>query len=342
MDLVSLDEFATKTRERATFYRDANLHGRQMVMDETNGKIVTSLNTNGTATDIKTYELLHWGLATLATKLSIPAQYAQRCPEELRAKNFNHWLEQNKGKEFFVRLDSYPDGEEKIRAVLSNKYADFPNETLAKLIRDNADTDYQFMVGFEEKPERLIGELVSTAQKYQSGQYSGGIRIMNSEIGLSKLVLETLLWSRTEKSGIILQEWGGFSEKHLGDKKLFGEKFKIAIDEIMENFGSAMEKLEDLKRVNVEDVPDMLEVISGTNKLKKTHLFLLKSLAAELKPTNLYGVVLLFTKASIHGDMSLEDRELLQRVGGRIVMNVSRYKRWSTSINATIGERSVV
>jgi hypothetical protein len=333
---ISLDDFATKMKERAQFYRDEYAFGEQLRMEAETGNITRYPMPNQPGGD-QTFQLLHWGLATLGIKLQIPSSYAQRCPPSLRAANFNYWLEVNKKKEFFIRLDSHPDGVEKIRAVLSKKYADFPNTELAKLIRDNADPSYGFMIQYEHTPERVVGELVAGDPKYNTNTHAGGIRLMNSEIGLNCLVFETLIYSKADRSGVIMQEWGGFSEKHIGDKKLIGERFKKVIDEIMANFGSAIQQLEDLKKISVVDVPDMVEVIAGSYKLKKSVVLALERALLTMQPKTLYDIVTVFTKASIDPALGLEDRETLQRVGGKIVLNAKKYQRWSIPI----GERSV-
>ena len=131
--------------KRAAFYRDEYMPVKSLRMNSINGTIVQTKSIAGEIV-VKEFELLPWGMQTMCCKLGIPYSYAKKCPPQLRASNFNYWLEAHRGGEFFVRLDGYPDSAEKIRAVLSKKYA----ETL-KYLNEAIENNPKDIVNFRHK-----------------------------------------------------------------------------------------------------------------------------------------------------------------------------------------------
>jgi len=327
--------------DRAEHYRDEYIPAKAIRMNEENGSIVHSKEQAGEIV-IKEFELLPWGLSTLGIKLGIPVQYAQKCPPDLRATNFNYWLDQFPDKEFFVRFDGHPNGAtEKIRAVLSKKYADFPNTQLARLLENHTDSEYEFTVNYNDDGCRLVGDIVSNSPKFSNDDHAAGIHMVNSEVGRHTLVFETLIYSKALKSGVIVREWGGFSEKHIGNKEILADAFKSSMDSIMKNYGRAIQTLDDLKNIKIEDAEDMLAVICDTHKLKVSQKISVKQACAAESPKTLYDIVSVMTRASTDPELSVDDREVLQRVGGSIMINSKRYKRWQATEPELAMERRV-
>jgi hypothetical protein len=254
--------------------------------------------------------------------------YALRCPPELRATNCNFWLDKKKGKEFFVRFDSHPDGNEKIRAVLSDRYADLPNTELAALLVEKANPDYAFTISYELHEAVLVGDLVAANKDFVSDDFSGAIHVRNSEVGLSKLSFQSMLYNRVDRSGVILQDQVGFDEKHIGDKSEFAKEFAVSIDKIMSNISGAIRNLTDLKHILVKDVPDLIDVICNVNAVKDSQREALNRAQSTVPSETLFDIVCLFIRAATDSDLTLEEREGLQTVGGDIVMKAKRYQRW--------------
>ena len=156
----------------------------------------------------------------------------------------------------------------------------------------------------------------------------GGIHFFNSEIGLNKLTLQSLVYCRAEKSGIIMRDWVGFSEKHIGNKDEFEQKFIEALENIMSNIGGAIRNLTDLKQVKVSDVPEIINVILDDNQVKEDQRVAVDRAQSSLTAQNLFEIVMIFIRAATDPDLSLEDREEIQKIGGQIVVRSKRYKKW--------------
>lgn len=339
---LTFSEFRDQLDKRGAFYRDEYMSAKTLNMNSINGKIV---QVKQVAAEVvtKEFELLPWGLQTMCSKLGIPHSYAKKCPPHLRATNFNYWLEAQGSTELFMRLDGYPDGVEKIRAVLSRRYADFPNTMLAKMLEDNIDDKYAFTVSYNDDGCRLLGDIVSTAPEYSDDSHAGAIHMANSEIGTRKLSFETMVNFKALSSGIIIGELGGFKEKHIGDKKILADEFKASMEEIMNNYSNAIKGLIDLKQVQIEDAEDMLTFIGDANKLTIGQNLAIKKAMTSENPKTLYDIITVVVRASIDPEVSYDDREVLQRVGGKITMNAKRYKRWQVKEEeAPTLERSVL
>jgi hypothetical protein len=322
---LSLDEFKTAMVERAKFFRDEMIFADEFRMDPNDGAILRAKKDLGV---IVKYEMTKHGFATLCQKLGIPTLYALRCPPDLRATNFNFWLEKKKGKELFCRFDSHPDGQEKIRAVLSTRYADLPNTELAKMLIDKANPGYDFGVTYIMHEAILLADLVASNKDFVSEDFSGAIHVRNSEVGLAKLSFQSMLYNRVDQSGIILHDYVGFDEKHIGDKTEFAKAFGESIDKIMANIAGAIRNLNDLKTVAIHDVPDIIDVICNVNRVKDSQKAALDRAQGTFPVDNLFDVVCLFVRAATDGELTMEDREELQTVGGDIVMKAKRYQRW--------------
>lgn len=320
---MSLTEFRERMDARAKFYRDELIPASKLSMDKDSGEIATEKDG-----EAKKYPMTPHGLRTFCQKLRIPCQYAVRCPPWLRSTNFNHWLKQKGEKELFVRFDSYPDNLDRIRAVLSKIYADLPNTTLARILEEKANKDYHFTMRYEDTPSLLIGQLVASNPDFVKDDDCGGIHVRNSEIGLAKVTLESLIYNRAEKSGVIMKQWASFSEKHIGDKEEFEKNFVAAVVEIMNNISGAIKNLHDLKKVGVEDVPDIVDVILTHNQVKEQQKVAVQRAMTSIEAKTLFDVVTIMIRAATDADLSLDDREELQRVGGQIVTNAKRYQRW--------------
>jgi len=325
---VTLDEFKTAMIERAKFYRDEMIFADFLRMNPEDGSIIRAKPEGDGKFQQITHVMTKHGFSTLCQKLAIPTLYALRCPPELRATNFNFWLEKKKGKEFFVRFDSYPDGAEKIRAVLSDRYADLPNTELASLLIERANPDYAFTFSYELHDAVLVGDLVASNKDFVSDDFSGAIHVRNSEVGLSKLSFQSMLYSKVDRSGVILQDQVGFDEKHIGDKSEFAKEFSASIDKIMANISGAIRNLTDLKNILVKDVPDMIDVICNVNQVKDSQREALSRAQSTVPSETLFDIVCLFIRAATDSDLTLEEREGLQTVGGDIVMKAKRYQRW--------------
>ena len=329
---VTLDEFKSKMDERAKFYRDETIFASALRMSDESGNITRAKSWKDPdgkdMLGMDTYPMTKHGFSTFCQKLGIPYMYLQRCPPTLRATNFNYWIERKGSKELFVRFDSYPDNQDKIRAVLSDRYADLPNTELAKLLLEKANKDYLFEMRYEDHEELLIGQMVAKSKDFGVDDFDSGIHVRNSEIGLAKLTLEAMIYSRAHQSGIILREMAGFSEKHIGEKKEFAKLFGESIDRIMANIPGVIRNMMDLKNIQVSDVPEIIQVVCDTNGVKEAGKEALDRARVTIETKNLFDVVCIFMRAATDSELTLDEREELQRVGGDVVLKAKRYQRW--------------
>lgn len=330
--LISLEDFKTKIDERAKFYRDETIFASALRMSEENGNITRAKSWKDPdgkdMLGVDTYPMTKHGFSTFCQKLGIPYMYMQRCPPALRATNFNFWIERKGSKELFVRFDSYPDNQDKIRAVLSDRYADLPNTELAKLLLEKANPDYLFKITYADREEALRGQVIAHSTSFIQDDFQSGIHIRNSEIGLSKLTLEAMIYNRVDQSGIILKEMAGFSEKHIGEKKEFAKAFGESIDKIMANIPGVIRNLNDLRNISVGDVLEIVDVICNSNLVKGPGKEALDRARVTIETKNLFDVVCIFMRAATDSELTLDEREELQRVGGDVVLKAKRYQRW--------------
>lgn len=161
------------------------------------------------------FELNDTAHTQLAARLEIPIRYYRRCLDEvpeLLAINVNHWLAQEREPRLVRTLDG------RVRAYLSARYKRMDNHQLLAALLPvlqeidgltiescHVDEDRLYIKALTQKTEALkVGDLV---------QY--GICISNSEVGLSRLKVEPLIFRLVCQNGMIAQDYG-VSRRHTG------------------------------------------------------------------------------------------------------------------------------
>jgi len=132
-----------------------------------------------------TYSATNWALSQLAKQLDIPWSYMRRCPAELGAHNFNHWLRSAKAKEIKLCMRG-----QKVIGIVSNRFHAYPIKAfLHDAVGACADIESS-VVDYHLNDECLDLKVTfpdltmwsSTAPRRKIGM---GIHLRNSEVGYS-------------------------------------------------------------------------------------------------------------------------------------------------------------
>jgi hypothetical protein len=125
-----------------------------------------------------------WAFGQLCNRLGVPAQYMNKCPDDLVADNLNHWV-RNPGKNVLLRLKDVENDLPVLRAYLSDKFAPFDNHTLAGVLRSelHISANTQVSVGYDALQFNLEMDVPDLEFDVNDTRFHPGISIENSEVG---------------------------------------------------------------------------------------------------------------------------------------------------------------
>jgi len=340
--VVPVVEFNRLMADRAKHFADKTVKAGNLMMDN-QGNIVQD---TGNAQDRPTYPLQKHALMLLGARLGI-GSYISKCPAEpeeivtsdakitasLRAINVNYWLKKRSHKELLMRLDAI-SGQPEIRAVLSKQYSPIGNDEVSRELTTVPGAS-DLSVRFEWTPMYLYAHIISDKCKMTTPNgevIQGAIHLRNSEVGLSKIVLESMVMKEAAPTGAILREWSGFNKVHKMDRGDLFRAFRESVPQIFSNMSGALQKYADLQKIGVNDPNGLLETIGNEranmfNEDQKEAIKTACSQEGELK--TMWNIVNVLTRAA--GDQTLPpmDREKLMKSGGKIVYDIRNYGVWT-------------
>lgn len=346
---VTLEEFRDLMRERATFFEDENIQVSDLSLDRRKLKptlirrsLLNLLDDPSVPDEEKEgldafYPMQDHAVTLLCNRLKIPYKYFRRCLERLDHAgvrfdaHMNFWLELRHAKKFLVRFDKI-HGMPEIRAVLSERYVDLSNVEIADELISALPNHSDYSMRFEWTPKYCYGNIASDKTKVLANgkELAGGIRIKNSEVGLSSAVCELMVLSKTDRSGAILPGYEGFRRTHLQRKDDFRLVFQSSVQEIVDKMDGALSKMASMESIKIHDAHDLIQTLFETNSLDLGQIEAVNQTAVSNQRSSLYDIIQIFILAGADLTLTAERREKLQKIAGEIMMNVRKYGRWQT------------
>ena len=159
---------------------------------------------------------------SIANRLGIPIQYLRKCPSEVQAYNMNHWIEEEKNDELFLRFDG-----QDVRAIFTPKYQPIDNfEVLERL--DSLGYPSETPVQCHLDSEFMGLSILDGKQTFSlnGDRITPGISVSNSEVGLACLSIAAFLLRLVCTNGLIAKTEVHASYKHVS-LKVFKEFPKV-------------------------------------------------------------------------------------------------------------------
>jgi hypothetical protein len=267
------------------------------------------------------YPLQHQALSLLGTKLHVPANYLRRCPPELRARNVNHWLRDLGKRDMFVRFDG-----DEIRAVLSTRYNPVSHLEVLDLFRDEGD---RFKVDYDLSPTRMVARLVAGDVRGRMSRQDlvmGGLSLSNSEVGYGSLELSAFLFRVVCTNGLIMSQRYSFRRIHVGGNGEVKDKLREAAEHIMANMPNELDSFRNTQDVLVPEPDKLFEQINLRHRLTEDEASAVGRAWVGEQGDRLYNIVNTYTGAANDEALTMNSREKLQRVGGRLLQGAASGK----------------
>lgn len=250
----TLVELAQELDRQNKAKRDYIIDTRALSLDVTENGSQLTLRDPAKGLQIVTTpnELAH---RQIGTALKIPANYYDRMLTdypELLAENVNGWFRKNPAEKMIRTLDGTT------RAFLSNRYRRIDNfeiaETVLPIIGEMKDARIE---SCEVTDQRMYIKVVNprlTADVTPGDTVQSGIIITNSEVGLSSVKVEPLIYRLVCSNGMVVNT-ASTRKYHIGRANVADDNFQLFADETLKADDRAfMLKIRDTVRATVDEV----------------------------------------------------------------------------------------
>lgn len=316
MALITLPEVRKKLVERENRMWDRTIPASRLKMDETTGEMFVE---RAYSTD--RHPLQDQALTLLGTKLGVPANYLRKCPEDLRAKNVNHWLRRMDNKDLFVRFDG-----DEIRAVLSTRYQPVSNLDVVNVFTDHD----RYRVDFDLTPTRMVARLVAGDMRRKMGHQDlvhGGVILSNSEVGFGSLELSAFLYRVVCTNGLVIPERHTFRRIHVGNgREDLMDELREASEHIIASLPNNMDALRATQEARVPDPLGVIERINDRHKVTEREGKAVERAWERERGDRFFHVINTYTGAANDNGLKLDSRDKLQRIGGKLLVDAASGK----------------
>lgn len=262
----------------------------------------------------ETHAMKHIAQMSIATRLGIPHYYLKKCPEELQAKNLNHWIKHERNEELFFRFDG-----DKVRAIFTPRYVPVDNKEVINKLEEmdyNPYTEVQchmdsgFMLLNIPAPEHSF--------KIHGDEMTPGISISNSEVGLSSLALAAYILRLICTNGLVTtEEVMSARYRHISHKVLDG--FESALGGISLNMNDQRVQLMIAHTMPIEDHVETFERFNRQYQLNEVERNAVEWAWPQEKGDKMCSIIQTYTRAAQHKNLSADSSYKLQRTGGNIL-----------------------
>lgn len=252
-----------------------------------------------------------WALQQLCTKLGPPPfKYMLQCPGHLRANNLDYWTRrQPDDKKWLIRAHGNA-----ARAVLSDKYSPISNTKMLEVTQEVlGDTPYTLITPHLDADTLHLKVRLAS----DDGNYGIGVYVGNGEIGNRAVRVLPFIQRNACVNSIIYPE-GGFIQRHIHVSIAF--IWGAVKEKLGQAFGVATEMVEKMVKAEMEQIPDLRDVIRGIVKQKglsqevQDNIFI----GTEGEKTRA-GLVNGISYAASHGDLGIEAQINLETMAGAVL-----------------------
>jgi hypothetical protein len=146
---------------------------------------------------VRSIKLSNHAERQLLQKLEIPSPYFHRCPTSLQEQNFNYWRDQYADSQLMLRQV----GEDRVRAVMSNRYVPIDDVTAVPVVLETLAQDNVVYSSFCKADEitamRVIWPELAANHNFRSNiEIVAGLLFVNSEVGIAAVRLQPTIQYR--------------------------------------------------------------------------------------------------------------------------------------------------
>ena len=250
---------------------------------------------------------------SIAWRLGIPFNYLSKCPPELQAIQMNHWLEDEKNDQLFLRFDGMD-----VRAIFTPRYKPVDNfEVMTRL--DDMGYGPETQVQCHLDGEFMLLSIPDGKQTFQvnGDKMTPGISVSNSEVGLASLSVSAFFLRLVCTNGMVAKTEISASYRHVSTKIL------TELPQVFEKVSLELGQQRDRIRLSLESpADDPLATIERFNKqfaLKEPEREAVAWAWPQEAGDTMFNVVNTYTRAASMDELPAESSYRLQKVGGEVL-----------------------
>ncbi len=254
---------------------------------------------------------------SISNRLGIPYQYLQKCPQEIQARNLNHWIKEEKNDRLLFRFDGND-----IRAIFTPRYVPVDNfEVFERL--DSMGYSPDTLVQCSMDPEFMSLSIPDGKKAFDinGDKYTPGISISNSEVGLASLSISAFVLRLICTNGLICTSGVSASYRHVSTKIL--TEFPQVLEKVSLELGNKRDQF----KFSMESIVDNPE----SSMLSFNRQFQLNQVEQEAAAwgwgfdvgNTMFHLIQAYTKGAQQPDLTAESSFKLSRTGGNILAMVN-------------------
>jgi hypothetical protein len=254
---------------------------------------------------------------SISARLAIPYQYLARCPQDIQARNLNHWIREEKNAQLFLRFDG-----DEVRAIFTPRYVPVDNfEVFERLDALGYSPDIKVHLSLDAEFMSLSIPDGKKSFDIDGDKFTPGISISNSEVGLASLSIAAFVLRLKCLNGLIAKSNVSASYRHVSTKIL--TNFQQVLEKVSLGLGNKRQEF----KFSMESIVDNPE----STMLAFNRQFQLNQVEQEAVAwgwgfevgDRLFHIIQAYTKGSQQQDLSAESSFKLSRTGGNILAMVS-------------------
>ncbi|ABW68720.1 DUF932 domain-containing protein [Desulfosudis oleivorans] len=250
---------------------------------------------------------------SFANRLGIPFPYLRRCPEEIQAANLNHWINQEKNDQLFIRFDG-----DEIRAVFTPKYTPVDNfEILERLDSLGYGPDTKVQCSLDAEFLSLSIPDGRKAFDINGDRFKPGISISNSEVGLASLTISAFVLRLVCTNGLIARTGISASYRHVSTRIL--KEFPQTIETVSKELGAQQRQF----RISMEaPVDNPMQTMDSFNRQFAVSAQEKEAVDwgwSQESGKTMFNIIQAYTRAAQMEGLPAESSYRLQRIGGDIL-----------------------
>jgi hypothetical protein len=264
----------------------------------------------------KEVEVLPSAQRLFANRLRIPHSYLTRCPEELQARNLNHWIQEEAEtrETLFCRFDG-----DKLRAVFTDRYTAIDNmEILSRMVEYGFRLETEVHYSLDQSLLVLkVPDFKRTFGFGEKDKIIPGISVANSEVGILAFSIEAYFYRLVCSNGLISTVSVASRYRHVSRKAI--EEFPEILRQVVYESERNQGRFAISAQTRIDNPPATIGSFNRQFNITKKEAEAITHAWEIEQGFTMFHVIGAYTRAAHNGDLTAEESYKLERIGGLIL-----------------------
>jgi len=261
------------------------------------------------------FEVLPSAQRLFASRFRVPHSYLVRCSAELQADNLNFWIEQEQKTRdtLFCRFDGM-----KLRAVFTDRYKVLDNREIVEKM-DESGYHHETEVHLTLDRNLMVIKVPDYARSFfiNAEKMTPGIAISNSEVGVLAFSIEAYFYRLVCTNGLISKTEVASKFRHVSERAL--QEFHEIVRQVTYESQRSQNRFSLSREQSVENPLATIDSFNRQFQLTKKEKETVTRAWEEEPGNTMFAVINAYTRAGQDHELSAEESNRLERIGGQIL-----------------------